>query len=170
MQTNLAGHQNITQALFPLLFNGKGRVINLSSETVLSQMPLQSYGFSKKLFDVWNTQLRMELELLGLKTIVIRAGGHQTPFITQSAKKLSLVNEQSRYYGLMKKIREKGLRMLSKKHSDPADLANVIYRALTIKTPKQIYAANMSPLFRFLSVVPPRVRELFIMIMFKRWM
>ena len=56
---HLVGQQHITQVLFPLLKQAKGRVINLSSETVLPQMPIQAYGLSKKLFDIWSTQLRM---------------------------------------------------------------------------------------------------------------
>lgn len=169
VQINLIGHQNITNALFPLLYQGKGRVINMSSETVLALMPLQSYGFSKKLFDVWNTQLRMELELVGLKTIVIRAGGHQTPFIAKSAEKLSIVDDRSVYFGLMKKIREKALTMLSRKQNDPADLAIVILKALTAKKPKRSYHVNMSPLFRFLSIVPTRIREHIIVQQLKLW-
>lgn len=167
---NLIGPQQITKACFPLLDQAKGRVINLSSETVLAQMPLQSYGFSKKLFDVWNTQLRMELSLLDLRVIVIRAGGHQTPFIEESSKIIGAVDKKSRYANLLKEIKNQGLRLLNKKQNDPADLAMVFYKALTVKKPKKVYYVNVSLLFRLLSLLPEGMRESLMIRKLKSWM
>ncbi len=108
IKVNLLGAQYITQALFPLLKEVKGRVINLSSETVLVQMPLQSYALSKKFFDVWSAQLRMELKLLDMHVITIRAGGHLTPFIKKSAEIIGSIDEQSQYANLMRQISLRG--------------------------------------------------------------
>lgn len=170
INVNLIGHQKLTRTLFPLLFNAKGRVINLSSETVLAQMPLQSYGFSKKLFDMWNTQLRMEMKLLGMEVVVIRAGGHQTHFIKQSSSIIADIDEESRYHNLMHKINQNAQRLLNKKQSNPAELSTVFYNALTVKRPKKTYYVNVSLLFKFLSLLPSGLREYIMIAQLKRWM
>ena len=138
IRTNLFGPQFITQALFSLLEKGNGRVVNLSSETVLVQMPLQAYGLSKKLMDVWNTQLRMELKLLDMHVSVVRAGGHLTPFIKKTTAIIGNVDANSRYADLMRQIKVKAQSILMKTNNDPSDVARVIYKALTTRNPKNI--------------------------------
>jgi NAD(P)-dependent dehydrogenase (short-subunit alcohol dehydrogenase family) len=170
MNINLIGQQHITAALFPLLHKAKGRVINLSSETVLAQMPLQAYGFSKKLFDIWSAQLRMELELLGMKVITIRAGGHRTPFIDRSVEVLSDIEENSFYFEVLKQIKIKGLKVLSQVNNDPMDVSNIILKSLTISDPKKIYHVNVSNLFRMLSIIPEGIREFILLRTLNSWM
>ena len=169
INVNMIGHQSITRALFPLLLKAKGRVINLSSETVYAQMPLQAYAFSKKLFDVWNTQLRLELALLGIKVVVVRAGGHQTPFIDRSVDVIGDVDTKSLYGKLMLHIKDQARRMLLKPQSDPAILAKVFLKAMVVKKPKQYYDVNVSNLFRILSFLPSGMREFFMIRHLKKW-
>jgi NAD(P)-dependent dehydrogenase (short-subunit alcohol dehydrogenase family) len=170
LDVNLYGPQQLTSLLFPLLLNAKGRIINLSSETVLAQMPVQVYGLSKKLFDVWNSQLRMELKLIDMEVIVIRAGGHQTPFIEKSKEIIGITDPSSIYSSLYKRIKEHGIKILSKKQHEPLDVAKVIYKALTIKNPKHVYNVNVSSLFKLLSMLPERLREEMILNQLKKWM
>lgn len=167
---NLLGQQNITKAFFPLLKPARGRVINISSETVLAQMPLQAYGFSKKLFDIWSTQLRMELALLNMKVITIRAGGHKTPFIQRSVDVLSEIDDTSLYYKLLHQIKAKGLQVLQKVNNDPICVANTVLIALTLKHPKKIYHVNVSTLFRILGMFPSALRETMVKQTLSKWM
>lgn len=167
---NLLGQQHLTQALFPLLEKAKGRVVNLSSETVLAQMPLQAYGFSKKLFDVWSTQLRMELALLDMKVIAIRAGGHKTPFISRSMEVLSEIDEKSMYSNLMQRIKTKGLEVLQKVDKEPEDVAKVVLKALTTGRPNKIYNVNVSYLFKILGLLPSGLRETMLLRTLRKWM
>lgn len=169
MDVNLMGPQSLIGMFFPLLHQVKGRVINLSSETVLAQMPLQSYGFSKKLFDVWNTQLRIELKLLDMEVVVVRSGGHQTPFITKSSEVLGRINKESRYASLMKKIKHQGQKMLDKKQADPIDLAVVFHKALTASKPRKVYYVNVSILFKSLSIIPSGLLEFLMVRRLKKW-
>jgi NAD(P)-dependent dehydrogenase (short-subunit alcohol dehydrogenase family) len=170
MDINLIGQQHITSAMFSLLHKAKGRVINLSSETVLAQMPLQAYGFSKKLFDIWSAQLRMELELLGMKVITIRPGGHRTPFIDRSINVLNALDENSLYFEVLKQIKIKGLKVLSQVNKDPMDVSNTILKSLTINNPKKIYHVNVSNLFRMLSFIPEGIREFILLRTLNSWM
>lgn len=170
IDVNFSGQQQLTQSVFPMIQNAKGRIVNLSSETVLALMPLQAYGFSKKLMDVWNTQLRMELQLLDMHVIAIRAGGHQTPFIRQSFDALAKTDGLADYRKLKEKIRQQGQKLLAKKMADPRDVAKTIYRALNVKKPKKYYNVNVSYLFRLLSLIPEGLREKLFNYQLKRWM
>jgi 3-oxoacyl-[acyl-carrier protein] reductase len=168
--TNFIGHQHLTKTLFPLLYRGKGRVVNLSSETVLAPMPLQAYAFSKKLFEIWNDQLRMELGLLGMHVIIIRAGGHATQFIQRSVDVLSNYDHSSKYANLLQKVKDNGNRILKGMKNDPKDVADKVVRAMTHRRPSQKYRANVSLLFRFLSMIPRKLRERLIIKKLKNWM
>lgn len=170
IEANLIGQQKLTKTLFPLLHRGKGRIVNLSSETVLAPMPLQSYGFSKKLFEVWNDQLRLELGLFGIKVIKIRAGGHLTPFIHRSVEVLSAVDEDSLYRNIQLKAKDAGLKILKKVSKDPVDVALVIREAMTAKHPKKVYHINISGIFRLLSLFPAGVREKILIAKMKSWL
>lgn len=170
LNVNLYGPQLLTSMLFPLLKNAKGKIVNISSETVLAQMPVQAYGLSKKLFDVWNSQLRMELKLIDMEVIVIRAGGHETPFIEKSKEIIGITDPSSIYSNLYQRIKEHGIKILSKKQHDPLDVAKVIYIALTVKNPKHVYNVNVSSLFKLLSILPERLKEVMILNKIKKWM
>lgn len=170
VKVNLFGAQFITQALFPLLKEVKGRVVNLSSETVLAQMPLQAYGLSKKFFDVWSTQLRMELKLLDMYVISIRAGGHLTPFIENSAEILGSIDEQSQYANLMRQISIRGQKILKKINRNPIEVAKVVGKTLSVQNPGKTYYVNVSMLYRLLSLIPAGVREKMMFRQFKKWM
>lgn len=170
LNANLIGPQLVTSLFFPLLKNAEGRIVNLSSETVLAQMPLQAYAFSKKLFDTWNTQLRMELRLLNMKVIVVRAGGHQTPFIQKSKEVLTNFDKESKFVNLYDRAKKVGVKQLDKKQNDPVDVAMVISKALILRTPKHVYHVNVSLLYRCLSFIPQRIRELLIVVQMKKWM
>lgn len=168
--TNFIGHQYITKTLFPLLDCVKGRVVNLSSETVLAPMPLQAYAFSKKLFEAWNDQLRMELGLLGMHVIIIRAGGHLTQFIQRSVDVLSRYDHTSKYAVLLKTVKDNGNKILQGVKNDPKDVASKVVQAMTDPRPPQKYHVNVSLLFRFLSIIPTKMRERLIMRQLKKWM
>jgi NAD(P)-dependent dehydrogenase (short-subunit alcohol dehydrogenase family) len=170
VNVNFIGHQHLTRTLFPLLFTGKGRVVNLSSETILAPMPLQAYAFSKRLFEVWSDQLSMELRLLGMKVIIIRAGGHNTNFIHRSADVLSNYDDTSKYAGLLEKVKENGNRILKGITNDPEDVAMKVVHSFTVREPSSKYHVNVSWLFRSLSMIPASLRKKIILRKLKSWM
>ena len=159
MQINLFGHQELCRQLFPLIRKGNGRIVNLSSETALAQIPLNIYGLSKKLFDTWSKQLRLELALLDIKVITIRAGGHRTAIIQKSADLIGKIDKNSAYSGILEKSKDKALKIISKITHNPDDVANVIFKSITAQNPKLIYHVNVSPMFKLLSLIPEPIRS-----------
>ena len=63
-----------------------------------------------------------------------------------------------------------GNRLLSKPQGNPAELAKVFYRALTVSKPKKYYSANVSNLFKLLSIMPSGMREFFMIRQLRNWM
>lgn len=169
IKTNFTGHQYLTNALFPLLHKSRGRIINLSSETILAPMPLQAYAFSKRLFEIWNEQLRMELNLLGMQVIIVRAGGHLTPFISNSMENISLIDRHSLFRSIADRGSKVGVRILKKVKRNPVEVARVLVRALEDKKPKNVYHVHVSALFTLLSFVPARVREMIVGAKLRKW-
>ena len=119
---------------------------------------------------MWNTQLHMELNLLGIKVVVVRAGGHQTPFIEQSMHAIRNIDSQSKYVKLQQKALDKANAILSKKQNDALELAQVFYKVLTTKKNKKSYSVNVSLLFRILSWIPTGIREMLITRQLRAWM
>jgi NAD(P)-dependent dehydrogenase (short-subunit alcohol dehydrogenase family) len=169
IKTNFIGHQYLTNSLFPLLHKSRGRVINLSSETILAPMPLQAYAFSKRLFEIWNEQLRMEFNLLGMSVIIVRAGGHLTPFISNSMENISTIDRRSLFRSIAAKGGEVGVGILKKVKRDPIEVARVLVHALTVKKPQKVYHVNVSLLFKMLSVIPVQIREMIIGTRLRKW-
>lgn len=170
IELNLLAQQAVTMSMFPLIRKGKGRIVNLSSETVLAQLPLQPYGLAKKMFDLWSSQLRIELALIGISVITVRAGGHKTNFIEQSVSSLNQINKDSLYVELHRKTQEKAIKILKRISKSPEEVAKVIVKAVEAKRPRKIYHVNVSFLFRALSLLPPGIRERLIQYSLMKWM
>jgi short-subunit dehydrogenase len=112
----------------------------------------------------------MELGLLGMHVIIIRAGGHATQFIQRSVDVLSNYDHSSKYANLLQKVKDNGNRILKGVKNDPKDVADKVVRAMTRRRPSQKYRANVSLLFRFLSMIPRKLRERLIIKKLKNWM
>lgn len=159
LQVNVLGAYRVTNIFFPLLYKNKGRIINISSETAKTLLPFQTYGTSKYMMEAWSNTLRMELKLLGIYVSIIRAGGHKTPLMHKTLDVLNNVPEDSMFKNALLKIKETGGKKVIAVNKDPNDVAKAVFRAISEKKPKRIYSVNESRLFKFLSIIPRRVKE-----------
>jgi short-subunit dehydrogenase len=159
INVNVLGSYRVTNVFFPLLYNVKGQVINISSETARTLLPFQSYGSSKYMMEAWSNMLRMELKLLGMHVSLIRAGGHKTPFMDKTLEILDKIPEDSMYHDALNKIKETGGRRVRAVRNDPLDIAQTVLKIISKKNPKRIYSVNESVLLRFLSIIPERFKE-----------
>ena len=60
--------------------------------------------------------------------------------------------------------------MLKNVNNDPREVAEVVQRALQDKNPSHLYHINVSSLFRVLSLLPQRIREMLMIWQLKKWM
>ena len=159
LQINVLGSFRVTNIFFPLLYRSKGQIINISSETARTLLPFQTYGSSKYMMEAWSNTLRMELKLLDMHVSLIRAGGHKTPLMDKTLDVLNNVPVDSIYKNALNKIKETGSNKVKAVNKDPLDVAKAVLKAISAKNPKRIYSVNESNLFRFLSLIPRRIKE-----------
>ena len=159
LQINVLGGFRVTNIFFPLLYKSKGQIINISSETARTLLPFQTYGSSKYMMEAWSNTLRMELKLLGMPVSLIRAGGHKTPLMDKTLDVLNNVPEDSIYKNALVKIKSTGGKKVKAVDKDPRDVAKAVLKAISAKKPKKIYSVNESSLFKFLSMIPGRIKE-----------
>ena len=74
-QVNFIGVHRITQALFPLLLQSKGRIINISSINGFLALPFNApYSISKFSIEAYSDSLRRELHPHSVKVSVVEPG------------------------------------------------------------------------------------------------
>jgi NAD(P)-dependent dehydrogenase (short-subunit alcohol dehydrogenase family) len=158
---NLLGMYRINQAFFEMIRKGKGRIVNVSSETgVLSPAPFSGhYYLSKHAVEVYSDTLRRELAILGIPVIKVRPGAFRTRMTTGSLAMLENAMNSSEYF---RDQIASGLSMAKSETShagDPVILARTIYRALTDPRPRLVYNSNRNTKLKLLSRLPERLQD-----------
>ncbi len=161
LNINLVGMYQINQQFFSLIQKGKGRIINVSSETgVLSPAPFSGfYYLSKHAVETYSDALRRELSFLNIPVITIRPGAFKTKLQSDSTDMIKRAKEKS---VLFKKELQKGIDMAangSNHAKDASVLAKVVYKALTDKRPRLKYSSNLNYQFILISMLPERLQD-----------
>ncbi len=86
-ETNFFGHVAMTQAVLPVMRRQKsGHIIMVSSIAGLhGTMTLSSYSASKFALEGWAESLRLEINALGIKVVLVEPGSFQTDIWTRGA-------------------------------------------------------------------------------------
>ena len=142
-ETNLFSLIALTQLVIPIMrYQGSGRIVNVSSVAGRIARPLSSiYDATKHALEAISDGLRGELAPFGIKVIIIEPGFILTEF-------LGVANEVSRdvveHPGLYAERFERlggAVERLRKMAGRPEDIAEVIIKALTARSPRARYAA-----------------------------
>ena len=151
---------SVNRIFLPLL-NPASRIVMVSSELApLDPLPFTGvYGITKSTIEKYAYSLRMELQLLGHKVVVIRPGAVKTSFLNQSQKKIEefcnnteLYKDTSRrFLGLVNSVETANV--------EPERIAQIILKALSSKHPHYVYNINRSPLLRILNALPQRFQN-----------
>jgi len=88
LETNFFGHVAMTKAVLPFMRQQRsGHIIMLSSIGGLTASPtLSSYSASKFALEGWTEALRLELNALGIKVVLVEPGSFQTDIWTRNAE------------------------------------------------------------------------------------
>ncbi len=140
-EINLFGVHRVTQALFPFLYESKGRIVMISSDSGFFATPFFGpYCSSKFALEGYSDSLRRELLLYGVKVIIIEPGRITTPiwdkgedFLKEIREKESIFRKEAIKIGeyAIKKGKTAGL--------NPIEVGKLIYKALIAKKPKIRY-------------------------------
>ena len=139
LETNFFGHVAMTKAVLPFMRQQRsGHIIMLSSIGGLTASPtLSSYSASKFALEGWTEALRLELNALGIKVVLVEPGSFQTDIWTRNAEIAKKARDGS------SPNRERGERMRDRVRNlhkkDPIVVARVIAGIAQDANPKLRY-------------------------------
>jgi NAD(P)-dependent dehydrogenase (short-subunit alcohol dehydrogenase family) len=87
-ETNFFGHVAMTKAVLPIMRQQhSGHIIMVSSVSGLHAAPtISSYSASKFALEGWTESLRLEVNTLGIKVVLVEPGSFQTDIWTRNAR------------------------------------------------------------------------------------
>eukprot|EP00210_Caulerpa_lentillifera_P003612 g3447.t1 len=146
---NVFGVIRVTQAALPLLRIGSpGRIVNVSSIAADLSAPLLSmYSGTKGALDSISESMRRELAEWGIKVSVLKPGPVKTSFQDTAVAHTAEVQEAfpvgsrgDELYGKLLKNFPSAIEKSKKLGvADPSASSSVIYKALTVKNPRNFY-------------------------------
>lgn len=142
-EVNLFGLAQLTQLVIPVMrAQGSGSIVNISSMGGRVYTPLGAwYHATKHALEGWSDCLRIELEPMGIRVILIEPGVIATEFIT--AAEGFTTGTGGPYAGMLEALsRAMGDPAVLRRSTPPERIAATIERALAAKRPKARYAAG----------------------------
>ena len=145
LEANLIGPVIVTQAFSPLLgsdrsLKGKpGRIVNISSVGGKFGGPfLGAYAASKHGLEGMSESLRRELLLFGIDVILIEPGYVNTPILDKAEKEDYAQYRDTEYAPILERFRKMFIAE-GRKGLEPLDIAEAVFKALTLARPKVSY-------------------------------
>jgi NAD(P)-dependent dehydrogenase (short-subunit alcohol dehydrogenase family) len=141
-ETNFFGHVAMTQAVLPTMRRQRsGHIIMVSSISGLhGAVSISSYSASKFALEGWSESLRLEVNALGIKVILVEPGSFQTDIWMRNAvigQKALDGSSPNRARG--QRMRETVQKL---KKRDPIEVARVIARIARDPNPKLRYVVG----------------------------
>ena len=166
---NLLGTYKVNATFFPLIKNGNGRIINISSEySKITAIPFHGYyGIAKHALDVYNDSLRRELLGSPVSVTAIRPGAFKTNMQGGITAQFETLVEQTEMY--KKPLTKMQSIMVGEleKAKDPALFAKTYIKAVTKKHVAKYYKVNNSFKMKLLSALPSGVVDFIFGVYFK---
>lgn len=156
---NLRGAFLINKIFLPLLKQG-GRILIVTSElAALYPLPFTGiYAVTKAALDRYAYSLGMELQLLGIKVSVLRAGAVETGMLGVSTDYLDRFCEKTELYSCNAKRFKKIVNNVEARSISPNKIAKKAFKILSKRNPAFAYSINRNPLLLLLNVLPKRLQ------------
>jgi NAD(P)-dependent dehydrogenase (short-subunit alcohol dehydrogenase family) len=170
LDVNVVGTFHVNRALFPLLHAGKGRIVLLSSETGWQpSMPFNGpYAMSKHAIEAYGDSLRRELMMLGVPVVKIQPGAFRTGMVESIMGRFATLADESSYFAKPLRLAQKRIPQEERRAGDPADLAALIERVLTVSKPRPAYRIHTNPQAAALAKLPTRLVDRLLLAAFRR--
>jgi NAD(P)-dependent dehydrogenase (short-subunit alcohol dehydrogenase family) len=154
---NTFGPVNMVRAFLTHLIATKGRVVNISSESIRLPAAFHPYANTKIALEALSVSMRNELALHGARLVVVRPGAVNTPFLNDLHELKDRIGESiySEYLHNFALQAPKQLRRVS----EPEEVAAVIIKALQKRKPKRYYLVNNNPLLQIGQRLPHGIRD-----------
>ena len=112
------------------------------------------YAITKSTIEKYAYSLRMELQLLNYKVILIRPGAVDTGLIEISTTKLDNFTNNTTHYQYNAQRFKNIVNSVESKKVSPNKIANLIYKASIKKRPKYVYNINRNKGLLILNMLP----------------
>ena len=162
MDVNVIGPIIATQAFGPLLGSDpqlkgpKGRIVMVSSVAGKNGNPLMSaYSASKHAIEGLSESLRRELMLFGIDVVIIAPGAVKTPIWGKAEEVDVSPYRNSPFFPALERIR-KFMRQLAENGLPPEKIAERIFEALTLPSPRVRYQITPDPMRHVITSVLPK--------------
>jgi NAD(P)-dependent dehydrogenase (short-subunit alcohol dehydrogenase family) len=166
-EVNLFGALAVTQAFLPLLRQGRGRILNVSSTATLVVAPFHGpYSASKLALNGLSDALRLELKPHGVQVSVIVCGSVQTPIWEKGEQWSGRIADDlppqamELYGGRLLKLRDYFAR-IGRAGLPTEAVSRTIERALTARRAKNTYFVGLDAAIYSIGsrLLPGRLRD-----------
>lgn len=150
---NVWGLLRVTKAVLPSMRERrKGRIIHIGSVVGKFAFPLNGgYAASKHAVEALSDAMRVELKLFNIDVVLIEPGTINTNFfVTSKMKSEQLVDNINSPYKSIYDRFNKLAKNSSFAGADPADVSEIVKRAIEVKHPKPRYLATIGLLYRLM--------------------
>ena len=156
---NLFGIYRVNKALCPLLAPSS-RIVIISSELApLDPLPFNGiYGITKTAIEKYAYSLRMELQLLGHKVIVVRPGAVKTGLLDTSKKRIEAFCESTELYKTNAKLFMGVTEKVETRNVTPDRIGAAVLKALEAGRPRYLYNVNRNFLLRLFNALPQHLQ------------
>ncbi len=145
----------INKTFLPLLKNGSRILITTSELAPLDPLPFTGiYAVTKAALDKYAYSLRMELQLLGIKVSVLRAGAVKTDMLGVSTDALDRFCDNTELYSCNANRFKSIVNRVEARHISTQKIAEKTARILEKRKPKFAYSINRNPLLLLLNCLP----------------
>jgi NAD(P)-dependent dehydrogenase (short-subunit alcohol dehydrogenase family) len=160
LRVNLYGPVLTVSAFLDDLIATRGRVVQISSDSVRLPIPFYIYPATKIAMEAFSVSMRRELGLYGISLVIVRPGAMQTPFLDGMDK---IQNEavNSRYQQWFENFAILSWKSVGNR-SVPSEVAGLVMKALVVKKPRTTYAINRNRKISFFQFFPERLKDMLI--------
>jgi NAD(P)-dependent dehydrogenase (short-subunit alcohol dehydrogenase family) len=158
LDVNVLGTYRVNKALFESVRRGRGRIVNISSETGWQSALMLNgpYAMTKHAIEAYSDALRRELMFLDVPVIKVQPGPFRTDMVHGIPTAFARAEQQSQHFArLVRKVGEMAAK--EEQHAaDPAVLAETVWRAVTTRRPRAAYPVGTDRRRALLDKLPTR--------------
>ena len=156
---NLGGAYLINKTFLPLLKQGSRVLITTSELAPLDPLPFTGiYAVTKGALDKYAYSLAMELQLMGIRVSVLRAGAVSTSMLGVSTDSLDKFCEKTKLYSCNAKRFKNIVSRVEARSITTEKLAKKVVKIVGKRSPRFAYSINRNPLLLLLNLMPKRIQ------------
>jgi short-subunit dehydrogenase len=146
---------------FISLLKEKGKIFVISSELgPLDPLPFTGlYAISKSTIEKYVYSLRMEVQLLGYKVILIRPGAVKTSLLDISTSSLDNFINKTTHYKCNADRFKNIVNSVENKNISSDKIGELIFKVNKKKNPKYVYNINRNKLLLLLNILPKKLQN-----------